>query len=180
MPGTVPAFKPHITLWIVATIINLILRWGNWASEKLSNLSKITEQGQGLVGGLELRLTLLPSTRSMVVVGGPCLVLESSQAMHPALFLVSKVRSPLLWEHTFLTFYCVPDTCLQSGFFSGHLLCLGRPVLYLKNSPSGNCQKLKSLKGKCFSLVNKSHRPGHCEHKWDCFEKILTFLCGSW
>lgn len=38
------------------------------------------------------------------------------------------------------------DTCLNSEFFSGHLLCIRRPVLYLKNNPYGSCQKLKSLK----------------------------------
>lgn len=49
-------FKLHILLWVLDTIVNLILRWGNWDSEKLSNLSKLTEQGRGLVDGLELGL----------------------------------------------------------------------------------------------------------------------------
>lgn len=142
MPGAVSAFKPHITLWVVATITNLIL------NEKLRfrEVKQLVQDHRART--LSCALQVFPVSND-----SPC-----SEV---------KIPSPLLYT----------DTCLNSEFFSGHLLCIGRPVLDLKNSPYGSCRKLKSLKGKCFSLVNKSHRPGPCEHKWNCSEEILIFLC---
>lgn len=51
---------------------------------------------KGLLG-LELRLMLFPSMSSLVVPGGPFLILESSQTLHPGSFpsLRSKIPSAL-------------------------------------------------------------------------------------
>lgn len=79
----------------------------NGGSEKLSNLSKITEQGQGLVWGLELRHMVLPSTTSMGVAGGPCL-LEILSSHVPCKFsqcqrIPPALRSKLLTLYYILT-----------------------------------------------------------------------------
>lgn len=42
------------------------------------------------------------------------------------------------------------DTCLNLSSCSGHLLCIGRTLFNLKNSPYGRCRQPKSLKGKVF------------------------------
>ena len=105
---TVPTFKPHIILWVVETSLNLILRWGNWGSEKLSNLSKITQQGQGLIAGTRTQAYVAPQYEfcGCFRCTLPHFGIFSSHV--PWKFSqFKKWDFPLLWGHAFLVFYCV-------------------------------------------------------------------------
>ena len=105
---------------------------------------KITHEDKGLWLGLELRLMLLPRVSSVVVSGGPCLILKSSKPCALEVFSVQKVRFPFALGSYIPSLLLCTDPSLNSEISFRTSAVYWENFVKFKDEPYGSCRRLKS------------------------------------